>query len=116
MCDQKLFGHLTDGRKTSIYEIKNGRISAEITDFGARIRRIMVPDRAGRLRDVCLGCETIEGYEQDAQSFGAVDFASANSAEEVHFVANLKLCHRFSFFRRQKYAFLAKKLYYCSRF
>ena len=86
MCDQKLFGHLTDGRKTSIYEIKNGRISAEITDFGARIRRIMVPDRAGRLRDVCLGCETIEGYEQDAQSFGAVVGRVANRISGGRFV------------------------------
>lgn len=49
-----------DGRRVGLYTIRNRRgMLVRITNHGARIEQILVPDRAGRLGDVAQGYETI---------------------------------------------------------
>jgi len=69
----KPFGHLKDGREAHLYilENKNG-FRAEISDFGGTIVRLLVPDKAGKLADVSLGMESVEGYQKGVPYFGAL--------------------------------------------
>lgn len=67
------FGTLPDGRKACLYTLTNGRgVRVEITDFGAIIVRLLVPDREGRFDDVVLGFGGLEDYVNAGAYVGAV--------------------------------------------
>lgn len=69
----KSFGKLPDGREARLHSLVNARgARADITDYGAIIVRLLVPDRAGRLADVVLGYERVEDYVRANPYFGAV--------------------------------------------
>ena len=48
--------------KPSIYTIKGGKLEMTVTDFGARVLTLMVPDRNGVKGDVAVGYTTLEEY------------------------------------------------------
>lgn len=50
------------GKQTSLYFLKNGDLSAAITNYGGRIVSLCAPDRKGELGDVVLGLKNIEAY------------------------------------------------------
>ncbi|MBN2434104.1 MAG: galactose mutarotase [Spirochaetes bacterium] len=50
------------GKDVSIYTLTDGKITTEITDFGASIVSIMVPDKSGNKRDAVLGYDNLKGY------------------------------------------------------
>ena len=64
---KKSFGKSPEGKEVFIYELtnKNGMI-VRVTDYGAVIVNICVPDKDGKLRDVVLGYDTVEGYYTNA--------------------------------------------------
>ena len=66
------FGSTADGQTVTAYEItaENG-MRAEILDLGCIINRLFVPDRAGNVSDIVLGCDTAEDT-QKSPYFGAV--------------------------------------------
>lgn len=67
------FGRMPDGRDVTLYSMVNAHgIRADITDYGAIIVRLFVPDRAGRLDDVVLGYNTLDAYLKASPYFGAV--------------------------------------------
>ena len=49
------FGCLPTGEQTYLYSIKNGSMEAYISDLGATLVRLYVPDREGNRADVVLG-------------------------------------------------------------
>jgi aldose 1-epimerase len=51
-----------NGKKTDLYFLKNGDISAAITNYGGRIVSLRVPGRNGEPGDVVLGFSSIEDY------------------------------------------------------
>ena len=54
---------LPDGRQASKFVLENDRgMHAELTDYGCRILRLLVPDRAGASGDVVLGHRTLGEY------------------------------------------------------
>ena len=57
------YGSLKEIGEVSLYTLtnKNG-MSISVTDLGATLVKVLVPDRAGTLRDVVLGYDTPEGY------------------------------------------------------
>lgn len=59
------FGVTADGRQVTVYKMKN-KNGAEIwvSDFGACITRLFMPDREGRLADLALGFDSPAGYEK----------------------------------------------------
>lgn len=64
MADTKrIFGKTSDGREVTAYTVTNGRVSAEILDFGATVRAIYVPDKNGKIEDVTVGYESFAPYE-----------------------------------------------------
>ena len=48
--------------KPSVYTVNGGGLSMEITDYGARVMSLMVPDRNGVSADVVLGFDAPEKY------------------------------------------------------
>lgn len=59
------FEHKIDGRKTHLFILQNRTgMQVALTDYGARIVSILVPDKNGNLRDVVLGFNSIHGYLQ----------------------------------------------------
>jgi aldose 1-epimerase len=85
------FGVLSTGEQSHLYHLENtSGAYIEVTDYGCRIVKIAVPDREGRLIDICLGYDTIDDYEADTHSFGAVVGRVANRIREGRFTLNGK--------------------------
>lgn len=51
-----------DGKKTDLYTLTNGVITMQVTNFGARVVSLWVPDREGNMADIVLGYENIDRY------------------------------------------------------
>ena len=56
------FGILPDGTQTTLYTITSGRLTATVTDYGAHLVSLLVPDRDGNISDVVLGFDDANGY------------------------------------------------------
>ena len=61
-----------DGKQVDLYTIKNKRgMVVKITNFGARIEQVLVPDRHGKLGDVAQGYESLDQVMNGQASMGA---------------------------------------------
>ena len=61
-----------DGKKVDLYTIQNKKgMVVKITNYGARVQQILVPDRNGKLGDVAQGYETIDQVMGGQGSMGA---------------------------------------------
>lgn len=57
------FGTLPDGRRVGLFVLENSNgCSTTITDFGATVTSLVVPDNRGRLSDIVLGFHTLDSY------------------------------------------------------
>ena len=73
------FGRTKDGGETHLYRLENHRgMQAYVTDFGASLVRLLVPDKDGRLTDVVLGYDDAAGYERGMAGIGATVGRNAN--------------------------------------
>lgn len=83
------FGKTKDGKETQLYllENKNG-VRAYITDYGAALVRLFVPDKDGNPCDVVLGYDEAAAYEKGGESFGATVGRNANRIGGAQFVLN----------------------------
>jgi aldose 1-epimerase len=71
--ERQPFGPLADGREAELFTLSNGRgLRAEISNYGATIVRLWVPDREGTAADVVLGYDTLAEYEGGTSYHGAV--------------------------------------------
>jgi aldose 1-epimerase len=60
---QREFGRTRDGAEVKIYTITNANgMAAKVTEYGATLTELWVPDRAGTLADVVLGYERLDDY------------------------------------------------------
>ncbi len=79
MCTKRDFGKTKNGDSVTAYTIRNkSGMSATIINFGATVVKLEVPDKDGKLRDVVLGYDDIESYEDGETFFGAVIGRNAN--------------------------------------
>ena len=72
------FGSLQDGRAASVHTLDNGRLRVRITDYGARMVSIEMPDRGGGRSHVLLGLQDAAAYASAGGSFGAILGRCAN--------------------------------------
>ena len=86
----KPFGVLPDGRQTHLYTITGGGLEAAITDFGAILVSLMVPDREGNLADVVLGFDEAAPYGVSGACLGATVGRNANRIAGAAFTLNGK--------------------------
>ncbi len=84
---RQAFGKLPDGREADLYVLtnKNG-LEAAVTNYGATLVWLKVPDRSGELADVILGYDNLDGYVNDKSYFGATVGRYANRVAHGRFV------------------------------
>lgn len=76
---ERKFGELSTGEEISIYRLENkSGAYAEVSQFGAILVKLCVPDREGKLTDVVLGYDNVEQYEENGCFFGATIGRSGN--------------------------------------
>jgi aldose 1-epimerase len=73
------FGVLPTGEQVQIFALTNDQgVEVKITNYGGIIVAVKVPDRDGKLADVVLGHESLEGYVNRSRYFGALVGRYAN--------------------------------------
>lgn len=67
------FGKTPEGAEVTEYTLKNKNgISISVINYGGIITRLIAPDRTGKLEDIVLGYDSLEGYLKDSPYFGAI--------------------------------------------
>ena len=67
------FGKLSDGRDTTIFTFRNKKGAAvSVTDLGAALVSIVVPDKNKAMADVLLGHDDAQGYVDDRSYLGFI--------------------------------------------
>ena len=73
------FGALPDGSPVDLFTLTNAHgLVAKLTDYGATLTELHVPDRSGRLADVVLGFDHLRQYLGDHHYFGSTVGRVAN--------------------------------------
>ena len=85
----KPFGKTPDGQEVDLYTMTNTNgITAKITNYGAILVSLEVPDKNGKLADITLGFDTLEGYIKGHPYFGATVGRYANRIGGAKFKLN----------------------------
>ncbi|HWI55819.1 MAG TPA: aldose epimerase family protein [Bacillota bacterium] len=70
---RKPFGHTKEGTPVDIYTLRNANgAEARICNYGGLVVSLKVPDKNGKLGDVVLGYDNLEGYLKETPYFGAL--------------------------------------------
>lgn len=86
---KRSFGKSSEGKEVFLYELKNGYgMTASVTDFGAILVSVMVPDKDKNLTDVVLGYDTVEGYYENKPHFGSPIGRNGNRIGGAKFTVN----------------------------
>jgi len=81
------FGILPDGTQATLYTLTGGGLTATVTDYGAHLVSLMVPDKNGNLADVVLGFDDANGYRTGNGGFlGATVGRNANRIKDSSFI------------------------------
>ncbi len=75
---KKFFGTMPSGEQASLYTISCGGITASITDCGAALMTLTVPDSMGNLDDVVLGYDSAQDCLKGSSYIGATVGRNAN--------------------------------------
>jgi aldose 1-epimerase len=70
------FGKTPEGTAVDLYVLKSGEIEAHIITYGGIVQALKVPDKTGKVADVALGFDSIDGYtggpKPNSPFFGAL--------------------------------------------
>lgn len=79
MIERIRFGTTKEGAEASIYIIENSNgMHVQLSDFGALVLTIMLPDKNGYIKDITLGFDEMEDYYNTDTGFGAYVGRNAN--------------------------------------
>lgn len=67
--DPASFGSDVNGKKATLFVLKNKDMQVAITNYGARLVGILVPDKTGKQTDVVPGFSTVSAYQKAAEPF-----------------------------------------------
>ena len=71
--EKKVFGTTPDGKQADLYVLTNKKgMEVSITNYGGIVTSIKAPDRNGKMADVVLGHDNLDGYVTDKVYFGAI--------------------------------------------
>jgi len=85
--NQESFGRTSEGREVDLYTLTNSNgLKARITNYGAILVSLEVPDRTGKFADITLGFDALDGYLGEHPYFGAVVGRYANRIGAAKFV------------------------------
>ncbi|MBB2183879.1 galactose mutarotase [Lachnospiraceae bacterium MD1] len=89
---QKSFGKTSKGEEATLFTITNSNgMKVSLTNYGANVVSIIVPDKNGNFTDVALGFENIAGYEENGPGFGSFIGRHANRIGGAKFELNGKV-------------------------
>ena len=89
--DIRKFGVTEKGEETSLITLKNDHgMIAELTDVGASLVSLIVPDKDGNPVDVVLGYPESTDYEHNANCYGSTIGRNGNRIDGGHFSINGK--------------------------
>ncbi len=81
------FGQLPNGQSAQLFTLQNAHgFRADVSDYGATLVNLFVPDQRGQLADVTLGFESVAGYIAHQSYFGAVIGRCGNRLAHGRFV------------------------------
>ncbi|MBK0379035.1 galactose mutarotase [Mucilaginibacter sp. SD-g] len=64
------FEKTIDGKQTHLYILKNKNgMEAAMTNYGGRVVSLLVPDKNGKMTDVVLGFESVEGFQNSKEPY-----------------------------------------------
>ena len=84
------FGTCDDGKTAKLFTLTNSNnITATLTNFGAVLISLFVPDKNGNLSDVVLGFDTLEKYStNNICYFGSTVGRNSNRIKDAKFILN----------------------------
>src|SRR5437879_8713754 len=85
------WGKTPDGQQVDLYTLGNQNgVAAAITTYGGAVVSLKVPDRNGKLGDVVLGYDWLDGYVNDKRYFGALIVRYGNRIGHAQFALDGK--------------------------
>jgi aldose 1-epimerase len=75
---KKEFGKMPDGTVVEQYTLKAGPATMKVITLGGIITELHVPDKTGKIDDVVLGFDNLDGYLKGHPYFGAITGRYAN--------------------------------------
>lgn len=86
------FGKTSKGSEAHLYTVVNSRgMAMEVSDYGATLVSIIVPDAKGRMDDVLLGYGDVQDYEKGTCYFGACIGRNGNRVKNAQAVIGGKV-------------------------
>ena len=86
---KKTYSFVNGGEVCDVYTLSNKKgVEVDILTYGARIIRLLAPDKKGELGDIIVGCKTPEDYCKKNPCFGSTVGRYANRIENATFVLN----------------------------
>jgi aldose 1-epimerase len=88
---QESFGKTADGREAKVFTLTSAKGGeARLTDYGATLVSLKMPDRSGKSDEIVLGFDSIEGYTNEAYQkanpyLGAIAGRYANRIAKAKF-------------------------------
>jgi aldose 1-epimerase len=83
------FGKTKDGQIVQLYTMTNGSgMVVKITNYGGIVTEVWTPDKRGRLQDIVLGFDKLNGYLGDHPYFGSIVGRYANRIAKGKFALN----------------------------
>jgi aldose 1-epimerase len=89
-CEKMHFGKTPEGTPVEMYVLSNGKMTVKVITYGAIVAEINVPDKNGKLTDVVLGFDNLEGYLGSHPYFGAATGRVANRIAKARFTLDGK--------------------------
>ena len=89
--DSQPYGVMEDGRSVELFTLSNGNMTVKITNYGAIITHILVPDRQGQKGDVVLGFDSLAHYLAGNPYFGCIVGRYGNRIANARFKLSGKI-------------------------
>lgn len=87
--EKNVFGTMPDGKDVYIYTLTNSnKMKVEISTYGGTIVSSLVPNKDGKLIDVMLGYDNLDGYLKGDKFFGALIGRFGNRIQYGKFILN----------------------------
>ena len=69
---EEIYGTMPDGQKAKIFTLTNQNgLVAKVTEYGAILVSMKVPDKSGKLADITHGYDSLEGWLTNTSYFGS---------------------------------------------
>ena len=87
------FGANKKGEKASLYVLENKNHAViKVSDYGATLVSVIVPDKSGAMKDVVLGYDDASAYEKGTWYFGATIGRNGNRIDKSQMMIDGELC------------------------